>query len=159
LDVTPFIGANNLVEMVLVPQNTSVDTSSPGQVITSASIFSSAIYAPNINKTSANTVVVTPDGEPVVIGGLISDTRSSTVQEVPVLGDIPVLGNLFKHTSKSIAKEELVIFITPHIVQAADQLAVLSGQEKLQGSQFMTNGFKEDELDHFLDQLPVKKTH
>ena len=62
LDVTPFIGANNLVQMILQPQITSIDTSTPGQVIEGGSLFSSAVYAPNINKRSANTVVVTPDG-------------------------------------------------------------------------------------------------
>lgn len=159
LDVTPFIGANNLVEMVLVPQNTSIDTSTPGQVITSASIFSSAIYAPNINKTSANTDVVTPDGEPVVIGGLIEDNRSSNVSQVPLLGDIPVLGNLFKSTTKSTQKQELVIFITPHIIQTSDELAVASAREQATSSQFVTNSFNEQELEHFLDQLPVKKSH
>jgi general secretion pathway protein D len=159
LDVTPYIGANNLVEMILVPQNTSVDTSTPGQVITSASIFSSAIYAPNINKTSANTVVVTPDGQPVVIGGLIQDVRSSNVSQVPVLGDIPVLGNLFKSTTKSKQKEELVIFITPHIVQAADQLAAVSSHEQTQSSEFVTNAFNEQELNQFLDKLPARKSH
>jgi general secretion pathway protein D len=159
LDVTPFIGANNMVEMILVPQNTSIDTSTPGQVISSSSVFSSAIYAPNINKTSANTVVVTPDGQTVVIGGLIQDVRSANVSQVPVLGDIPVLGNLFKSTTKTKQKEELVIFITPHIVKAADQLAAVSDKEQSQASQFVTNSFNEEELNHFLDQLPVKKSH
>jgi general secretion pathway protein D len=159
LDVTPYIGANNLVEMILVPQNTSVDTSTPGQVITTSSIFSSAIYAPNINQTSANTVVVTPDGQPVVIGGLIQDTRSASVSQVPVLGDIPVLGNLFKSTTRTKQKEELVIFITPHIVPMADELAAVSGNERTQATQFVTNGFGEQELNRFLDQLPVKKGH
>jgi general secretion pathway protein D len=159
LDVTPFIGANDLVEMVLVPSNTSIDTSSPGQVITSASIFSSAIYAPNVNKTSANTDVITPDGQTVVIGGLIQDNRSSTVNEVPLLGDIPVLGNLFKSTSKTKQKEELMIFITPHIVKTVDELTTLSSHEQLQGSQFITNSYNPSELEHFLDELPVKKGH
>jgi len=159
LDVTPFIGANNLVEMVLVPQNTSIDTSTPGQVITSASVFSSAIYAPNINKTSANTDVITPDGQPVVIGGLIEDSRSANVSQVPLLGDIPILGNLFKSTTKSAQKQELVIFITPHIIQTSDELAAASAREQAQSAQFMTNSFNNQELEHFLDQLPIKKVH
>ena len=96
LDVTPFIGANNMVQMILQPQETSVDTSTPGQVIAGGSLFSSAVYAPNINKRSANTVVVTPDGQTVVIGGLIADTKASSESKVPFLGDIPILGNLFK---------------------------------------------------------------
>ena len=59
------------------------------------------MYAPNINVTSANTVVVTPDGQTVVIGGLISNSKSSSDSKVPFLGDIPVLGHLFKSSTKS----------------------------------------------------------
>ncbi len=158
LDVTPFIGANNMVEMILQPQNTSVDTSSPGQEITGGSVFSSAIYAPNINKSSANTVVVTPDAQTVVIGGLISNSKAVNNNQVPLLGDIPILGNLFKHKSTSNEKKELVIFITPHILQSPEQLAGVYGTEKGSASSFVTNSFTEQELDHFLDKVPVKKS-
>src|SRR5208282_398987 len=123
LDVTPFIGANNLVQMILQPQITSIDTSTPGQVIEGGSIISSAVYAPNINKRSANTVVVTPDGQPVVIGGLIANEKSVSDSKIPFLGDIPLLGQLFKFSAKSNQKSELLMFITPHIVQMPSQLA------------------------------------
>ena len=61
LDVTPFIGANGLVEMIVQPQTSAVDTSSPGQVIATGGILGSPVYAPNINIRSADTVVVTPE--------------------------------------------------------------------------------------------------
>ena len=88
LNVTPFIGANGLVEMILQPQDSSVDTSTPGQIIAygSSLLGSSPVYAPNINITSANTVVVTPNGQTVVIGGLISNTKSSDRQQGAVSG-------------------------------------------------------------------------
>ena len=86
LDVTPFIGANNLVQMILEPQITSIDTSTPGQVIEGGSIFSSAVYAPNILKRSANTVVVTPDGQTVVIGGLIGQPKVRQRKQNPAAG-------------------------------------------------------------------------
>ena len=156
LDVTPFIGANNLVQMILQPQETSVDTSTPGQVIAGGSLFSSAVFAPNINKRSANTVVVTPDGQTVVIGGLIANNKASNDSKVPLLGDIPVLGQLFRSSSKSDSKQELLIFLTPHIVQAPGQLAALSTHEIGQ-SQLITNSVSEQQLDQFLDRLPVKK--
>jgi general secretion pathway protein D len=159
LDVTPFIGDNDMVEMILEPQNTSVDTSSPGQEITGGSIFSSAIYAPNINKTSANTVVITPNAQTVVIGGLIQNSKSVTDTEVPVLGDIPVLGDLFKHRASSREKEELVIFITPHILSGPVELAGSSEMERAQAASFVTNSFSEQELNQFLDKVPAKKTH
>ena len=157
LDVTPFIGMNSLVQMILAPQITSIDTSTPGQVISGGSVLSSAVFAPNINKRSANTVVVTPDGQPVVIGGLISDQKASNESKIPLLGDIPVLGQLFRFTAKSSQKGELLIFLTPHIVRLPSQLAALAATETGQ-SQLITNTVAEQELDRFLERLPVKKT-
>jgi general secretion pathway protein D len=156
LDVTPFIGANNLVQMILQPQITSVDNSTPGQQIVGSSLFSGAVYAPNINKRSANTVVVTPDGQPVVIGGLISHDKSSSDSKIPFLGDIPLLGQLFKFSAKANQKNELLIFLTPHIVRMPSQLAALSANETGQ-SQLITNSIPEQELDRFLERVPVKK--
>ena len=156
LDVTPFIGANSLVQMILQPQITSIDSSTPGQVIEGGSIISSAVYAPNINKRSANTVVVTPDGQPVVIGGLIANEKSSNDSKIPLLGDIPVLGQLFRFSAKSNQKSELLIFLTPHIVQMPSQLAALTAKETAQ-SQLITNSISEKELDRFLERVPVKK--
>jgi general secretion pathway protein D len=156
LDVTPFIGANNLVQMILSPQITSIDTSTPGQVIEGGSIFSSAVYAPNLLKRSANTVVTTPDGQTVVIGGLIWNNKSSNESKVPLLGDIPLLGQLFKFSAKSNQKQELLMFITPHIVQQPSQLAALSTREMNQ-SQLITNSISEQLLDQYLERVPVKK--
>jgi general secretion pathway protein D len=156
LDVTPFIGANSLVQMILEPQITSIDTSTPGQVIQGGSLTTAAVFAPNINKRSANTVVVTPDGEPVVIGGLIGSNKASNESKIPLLGDIPVLGQLFKFTAKSSTKTELLIFLTPHIVRMPNALVAMTGREIPQ-AQLITNSISEKELDLYLDRLPVKK--
>jgi general secretion pathway protein D len=159
LDVTPFIGANNLVQMILEPQITSLDTSTPGQIIAYGSSTlgtSPAVYAPNILKRSANTVVVTPDGQPVVIGGLISNDKASSESKIPLLGDIPLLGQLFKFTSKANTKNELLIFLTPHIIQMPSELAAMSAHETGQ-AQLITNSISEQQLNLLLDRLPVKK--
>ncbi|MGB7769503.1 MAG: hypothetical protein WBN22_11705 [Verrucomicrobiia bacterium] len=157
LDVTPFIGANNLVQMILEPQITSIDTSTPGQVIQGGSLISSAVYAPNLNKRSANTVVVTPDGQTVVIGGLISNDKSSSESKIPLLGDIPLLGNLFKFSSHANEKTDLLMFITPHIVRLPAQLVAMSANETGQAP-LITNSISEQELDRFLERVPVKKS-
>ena len=101
LNVTPFIGANSLVEMIVQPQISSVDQTSSGQAIASGGVLGTTIFAPNLNIRSADTVVVTPDAQPVVIGGLISDTKASGDSKVPILGDIPLLGQLFRASTKS----------------------------------------------------------
>lgn len=157
LDVTPYIGANGLVEMILQPQDSAVDTSTPGQIIAYGSTIlgSTPVYAPNINITSANTVVVTPNGQTVVIGGLISNTKSSADSKVPFLGDIPILGQLFRASSKAQARTELLMFLTPHIVKAPSQLAALTNPEMRQ-LPLITNSISEQELDRFLERVPVK---
>jgi len=156
LDVTPFIGANSLVQMILQPQITSIDVSTPGQQIVGSSLFSGAVYAPNINKRSANTVVVTPDGQTVVIGGLISNQKSSNESKVPLLGDIPLLGQLFKFSAKAAQKTDLLMFLTPHIVQMPSELAALTAKESGQAP-MITNSISEQELDRFLERVPAKK--
>jgi len=156
LNVTPFISDNGLVQMILQPQTSQVDPN-PGQVIVPAgSVLSSDVRAPNINIRSANTVVITPDGQTVVIGGLIGNTKASSESKVPFLGDIPVLGNLFKFKSKQDQNSELLIFVTPHIVQAPSQLAMMSSRETHQ-SGLMTNSISEQELDQYLERVPVKR--
>ncbi len=148
--------------MILVPQETSIDTSTPGQIIQGGTTgiagvgATSPVYAPNLNKRSANTVVVTPDGQPVVIGGLIGNIKSTSESKIPLLGDIPVIGNLFKFSSHANQKNELLIFLTPHIVEMPSQLAAMSAHETGQAS-LITNSIPEKELDRFLDRLPVKK--
>ena len=156
LNVTPFIGANGLVEMILQPQTSSVDTASPGQQIASGGILGSPVFAPNINIRSADTVVVTPDGQTVVIGGLISNSKGSSDSKIPILGDIPILGHLFKSSAKTEAKTELLMFLTPHVVHAPDQLAALTVNETGQ-AQMVTNSISERDLDRFLERVPVKR--
>jgi type II secretory pathway component GspD/PulD (secretin) len=142
--------------MILQPRITSVDNSTPGQVIASGGLLGNPIYAPNINTRSADTVVITPDGQPVIIGGLIGSANSSNESRLPLLGSIPIIGNLFKYTSKSGQKNELLIFLTPHIVKAPDQLAAMTDRERV-NSNIITNGFSEAELNRYLDRVPMKK--
>jgi type II secretory pathway component GspD/PulD (secretin) len=71
---------------------------------------------PIINKQSAQTNVVVSDGETVVIAGLTSNETQTVDEGIPFLKDIPLLGNLFKHTKKTVNKDDLMIFVTPHII-------------------------------------------
>lgn len=77
------------------------------------------------NRRVENSVVV-KDGETVVIGGLISDDYTDTVTKVPWLGDIPVLGWLFKSTSTQLTKRNLLVFLTPRVIRNADDLVEAS---------------------------------
>jgi general secretion pathway protein D len=161
LNVTPFIGQNGLVQMIVQPQTSAVDNSTPGQLIAAGTSLlgtaSTPVYAPNINIRSADTVVITPSGQTVVIGGLIASTKSSSDTKIPLLGDIPLLGQLFKSSAKSQAKTELLMFMTPHIVDAPAQLTTLTNPEMHQAP-LITNSISEQELDRFLSTVPVKQS-
>jgi len=60
--------------------------------------------------------VLVRDGETIVIGGLISDSLQDTIAKIPILGDIPILGWLFKKKTKTRARSELLIFVTTHVL-------------------------------------------
>lgn len=81
-------------------------------------------------KRSAKTSVVVKDKETVVIGGLIQDTEEEVISKVPLLGDIPLLGWLFKTTSKTRKKTNLMILLTPHIVRDAADLAEMTRSQR-----------------------------
>ncbi|HEV2691773.1 MAG TPA: hypothetical protein VG347_02645 [Verrucomicrobiae bacterium] len=150
LDVTPFIGDNHLVEMIIQPQISSV---SPTQ----SQVIAQGVSAPYLDIRSADTVVITPDGQPVVIGGLISNDKSSSDTKIPFLGDIPFIGNLFKSSTKATSKTELMMFLTPHIVESPGQLHAMSAREQAQ-TPIIKDSVSEQDLDHFLERIPAKKS-
>jgi general secretion pathway protein D len=81
-------------------------------------------------KRAAKTSVVVKDNETVVIGGLIQDQENNTVSKVPFLGDIPVLGWLFKTTTKTRSKTNLMILLIPHIVKDNTELTSITDSQR-----------------------------
>ncbi len=81
-------------------------------------------------KRTAKTSVLVKDQETVVIGGIIGDTSENTRYKVPCLGDLPLLGYLFKSNVETRSKTNLFIFITPHIVRAQKDLEPISKQKR-----------------------------
>jgi general secretion pathway protein D len=154
LQVTPFITSDGLIEMILAPQISSLsDQTIP---ISGGGTNGSPIGAPIINIRSADTVVVTPDGQTVVIGGLMQNQKTQTETKIPLLGDIPLLGNLFKRKLKQSVKTELLIFLTPHIVAEPAQLAGMSTKQR-QDTTLLPKAFSEQELDRFLEDVPSRE--
>ena len=102
LEVTPSITPDGKVQMSL-----KIEKDTVGELTTAG-------YAIKTNEIETNVLV--DDGETVVLGGIFDDAKSNTYKKVPFLGDIPVLGNLFKNNIKATTQSELLIFITPRIV-------------------------------------------
>ena len=151
LRVTPFITSDGLVEMIVSPEISNLSAKT-----VPISTGSNPVFAPVIDKRSADTVVVTPDGQTVIIGGLMENSKTSTDSKIPLLGDIPGLGALFKRKARGNTKTELIIFLTPHIVMQPSQLAGLSQREK-NNAELAPKAFSEEELNRFLDTVPDKK--
>lgn len=147
LRVTPFITSDSLVEMIISPEISEVSTTQ------FTPINDRGGRTPYINSRTADTVVVTPDGQTVVIGGLMENRQSDNENKIPWLGDIPGLGALFKKRNTASTKTELLIFLTPHIVQRPSQLAGLTAQERAV-NQLVPKSFSEQELDRFLQNVP-----
>jgi type II secretory pathway component GspD/PulD (secretin) len=83
--------------------------------------FNSELNAPILATREAQTTVQVSDGHTVVIGGLIKDDRSSNQSKIPILGDIPLLGYFFKRRGATSEKTELLVFITPRVVENPDE--------------------------------------
>jgi len=145
LTVTPFITPDDNVEMIVAPQISEVANQST-QI---SSGTNGSFSTPFINIRSANTVVVTPNGQTVVIGGLMQDSKTTTDSKIPVLGSIPLLGALFHHKIKADAKTELVIFLTPYIVRTPHDLIAVS-QDERRRADIPPKTFPEKEMNQYL---------
>ena len=107
-EVTPHVNNAGMVTLDLAPKITATD----GFVTVDST---SEALVPKLTTREAKTSVMIKDGETLVIGGLISDTETEIEIKFPILGDIPLLGRLFRHNSKAKDKTDLLIFLTPHI--------------------------------------------
>jgi type IV pilus assembly protein PilQ len=108
LRVTPLITPDNRLQLQI-----NVKKDRVGTVV----VTTGGVNVPSIDTSEINTTVFLSDGQTVVLGGILETERRDSVTKVPGLGDIPLLGNLFKTTSKVNNKDELLIFVTPKILR------------------------------------------
>jgi general secretion pathway protein D len=115
LRVRPQISENGTVKLQIFQEVSSVD---PASVNSPSGLTT--------NKSSIESNVLVDDGSIVVLGGLLKDSYADSDQKVPGLGDIPVLGNLFKSTQRSRVKTNLMVFLRPVVVRDSAQSDALS---------------------------------
>ncbi|MBN1866110.1 type II secretion system protein GspD [Candidatus Sumerlaeota bacterium] len=144
LRVTPRIRPDRMVEMYVAPEISTL-TGDSVQI-------SETVNAQVIAKRSAETHVLVADGETVVIGGMMEDNDVDTVHKVPLLGDIPFLGALFRRTQHDKSKTELLIFLTPHVVETQPELRQVSLTEKNK-AQLAPQVFSPEQMDKYIDNL------
>lgn len=104
LRVTPQIGEDNYVTMKVHPEvSTARRVAEVNNVVAR-------------DTTEADTTMMVKDGETIILGGLIKDDKKNTVNKIPILGDIPIVGLAFRNKNVQDVKREIIVFMTPHIL-------------------------------------------
>lgn len=105
-----------------------------------------------LNKREIETTITVDDGEIVGIGGLLDDNERRTLEKIPFLGDIPLLGELFKSRSRSRAKTNLMVFIRPTIMRSADDARAMTERRYgyVRGMQYQRNPDLEPSIDELV---------
>jgi len=121
LRLTPQIAEGDYVKLDIYQEISALKQESTVVILT---------VGPTTTKRSTKTSVVVKDNQTVVIGGLMQEREEENINKIPLLGDIPLLGWLFKNKSVDKTKTNLLVFITPHIVKEAEQLSTLTGSKQ-----------------------------
>jgi general secretion pathway protein D len=124
LDVIPYVSADEFsVQMTIIPTITEfIGYDNPGQFVVQAqqaagsAPITAQLPLPHFRMRQVTTSVTVWDSQTVVMGGLITDSVTKTKDKVPFLGDMPLLGRLFRSESSSKTKANLMIFVTPTII-------------------------------------------
>jgi type IV pilus assembly protein PilQ len=103
--VTPQITEEGTIYMDVDVENTQIDTGIPR-----------VQGIPALDTQEAQTKVLVTDGGTVVIGGVIVSSQQTSIDQTPLLGSIPIIGHLFRHTTVTSSSQELLFFITPRII-------------------------------------------
>ena len=114
LEVTPRITPDGMVAMDVFASKSNVVEGDGIPIYINPD--GSSITSPVINQSIADTIVNVPNGQTIVIGGMITKSDSSLERKVPWLGDLPVVGRAFRYDSTTVSRTELLIFLTPRIV-------------------------------------------
>lgn len=112
LSITPRVNRDGLITTVIVPE--------VSRVIEFLSTPAGPV--PRIGTRKVDSIVTVKDGDSIVIAGLISDEERKTMVKVPLLGDIPVIGSLFRFTTTDVRRSEVIFIITPRIIPPGQQL-------------------------------------
>src|SRR5690606_38575146 len=113
--VRPQVGEGGSVRMTIFQEDARV-----------ASATANSVNGPTTSKSSIETSVVVDDGEVLVLGGLMKDEYADGQSKVPLLGDIPYLGNLFKSQERNRKKTNLMVFLRPIVMRNQDAANTLT---------------------------------
>ncbi len=152
LKIKPFISPNRTKVRLEVDQRVQqLSNRQPPAGVTT-------VFLQAISKRSIKTQIEVNNKDTAVLGGLMSDRITESVSKVPVLGDIPILGWLFKSNVKTTTKVNLLVFITPTIIQNSDDNSKLLGDKLNQRIDFVKSTGGKDSFGKYIDRLPRQAT-
>jgi general secretion pathway protein D len=131
LRITPHIHESEYV---------SLDIFQESSALKDTSLLANTTMGPTTTKRSARTSVLVKNGDMVIIGGMMQETAQDIERKVPLLGDIPLLGYLFKFKSVSRKKTNLIIMLTPHVIREPGELAKPSAEQRKRLDDFVAEG-------------------
>ena len=112
LNFTPLVLGNGQIRLKVAPEVSELDFSN--------AVRSNGFLIPALTKRKVSTTVELADGQSFALAGLMNDTMSATTDAVPLLGDVPILGQLFRSTKYQRQQTELVVLVTPRLVGPTD---------------------------------------
>jgi general secretion pathway protein D len=132
LEVLPRVNANGNVVLAIQQEVSGVENNSS----TSSTTSSTTSLTPTVSQRQIKSAVAVASGQTVLLGGLISETQTRTRSGIPVLEEIPVLGNLFSTNDRSTMRTEIIVFIEPEIIRNSSDAAKAAEElrAKLRGS-------------------------
>lgn len=134
LKLTPQINANNYVRLKIQQESSSVQQSAPaGLNVNQQGLIT--------RKRSAKTTVMVKDRQTVVIGGLMSDELDESQSKLPILGDLPILGWLFKASTKTARKTNLLLFLTPYVINTREDMDLYTNKREEFFHQFREDNY------------------
>jgi len=139
LKITPRIDSDNKVSLKV---ESVIEDILPGSVV----------GLPTTSKREIKTTTIVKNGQSIIIGGLVKDNKDITIKKVPLLGDIPLIGALFRHKELNNDKTTLAIILTPYIVKKSDDL------DKLRITLSKLNALEKKFVEEFLKKHKSKKT-
>jgi general secretion pathway protein D len=139
LDVRPQINAGGTIKLALRQEVSSIATA----------VVTQNIPDLILNKREISTTVTVDDGQIIALGGLIDENERRAIEKVPLLGDIPILGNLFRSKSRNRTKTNLMVFIRPTIIRSAADAQRVTGEryQYINAEQARREGSAETSLD------------
>lgn len=128
LGVTPRVTPDGMVVMEVDAEKSEVGPEAEGTVV-AVDAAGNAVRVPPIRRTKAQTTITARSGQTVILGGLITKSDTSTTRRVPYLGDVPVLGRLFRFDSMSVERKEVMFILTPYIMDTKEAESLLNLRE------------------------------